>query len=102
MRSPLCLDQARGTAPFPLLIHKWYRGTHKLTNVYETGVADCNVVETMLSKLYETIDLTLLDRLVYLILDHNLANYTTAKDNTVLADKGMAHANTYCLVHNLQ
>ena len=65
-------------------------------------MADRNVVETMLSKLYETINLTLLDRLLYLIPDHNLANYTTAEGNTVLADKGMAHATAYCLVHNLQ
>lgn len=40
------------------------------------------MMETMLSKVYEKIDLTLLNRLLRLILDHNLADYITAKNNT--------------------
>jgi hypothetical protein len=44
---------------------------------------ECNVLmETVLSKVYEKIDLTLLNRLLRLILDHNLADYITAKNNT--------------------
>ena len=44
---------------------------------------ECNVlIETILSKVYEKIDLTLLNRLLRLILDHNLADYITAKNNT--------------------
>lgn len=39
-------------------------------------------METVLSKVYEKIDLTLLNRLLRLILDHNLADYITAKNNT--------------------
>ena len=39
-------------------------------------------METMLSKVYEKLDLTLLNRLLRLILDHNLADYITAKNNT--------------------
>jgi pre-mRNA-processing factor 8 len=38
-------------------------------------------METVLSKVYEKIDLTLLNRLLRLILDHNLADYITAKNN---------------------
>ncbi len=45
-------------------------------------------METVLSKVYEKIDLTLLNRLLRLILDHNLADYITAKNNTVLTYKG--------------
>lgn len=46
---------------------------------------ECNgLMETVLSKVYEKIDLTLrmLNRLLRLILDHNLADYITAKNNT--------------------
>ena len=39
-------------------------------------------METVLSKVYEKINLTLLNRLLRLILDHNLADYITAKNNT--------------------
>lgn len=40
------------------------------------------MMETVFSKVYEKIDLTLLNRLLRLILDHNLADYITAKNNT--------------------
>jgi hypothetical protein len=39
-------------------------------------------METVLLKVYEKIDLTLLNRLLRLILDHNLADYIMAKNNT--------------------
>ena len=39
-------------------------------------------METVLSKVYEKIDLTLLNCLLRLILDHNLADYITAKNTT--------------------
>jgi hypothetical protein len=38
---------------------------------------------TVVPKVYEKIDLALLNRLLRLILDHNLADYITAKYNTV-------------------
>ena len=40
------------------------------------------MMETVLSRVYEKVDLTLLNRLLRLILDHNLADYITAKNNT--------------------
>ena len=39
-------------------------------------------METVFHKVYEKVDLTLLNRLLRLILDHNLADYITAKNNT--------------------
>jgi pre-mRNA-processing factor 8 len=52
-------------------------------DIWETNEGKCNVLmETVLSKVYEKIDLTLLNRLLRLILDHNLADYITAKNNT--------------------
>ena len=45
---------------------------------------------------------TMLNRLLRLVLDHNLADYMTAKNNVVLAYKDMAHTNSYGLVRGLQ
>jgi RNA recognition motif of the spliceosomal PrP8 len=48
------------------------------------------------------IDLTLLNRLLRLILDHNIADYITSKNNVVIAYKDMAHTNSYGLIRGLQ
>lgn len=48
------------------------------------------------------VDLTLLNRLLRLILDHNIADYMTAKNNIVIAYKDMAHTNAYGLIRGLQ
>ena len=47
-------------------------------------------------------DLTLLNRLLRLILDHNIADYMSAKNNIVIAYKDMAHTNSYGLIRGLQ
>ena len=47
-------------------------------------------------------DLTLLNRLLRLILDHNIVDYMTAKNNIVIAYKDMAHTNAYGLIRGLQ
>ena len=48
------------------------------------------------------VDLTLLNRLLRLILDHNIADYMSAKNNIVIAYKDMAHTNSYGLIRGLQ
>ena len=48
------------------------------------------------------VDLTLLNRLLRLILDHNIVDYMTAKNNIVIAYKDMAHTNAYGLIRGLQ
>jgi hypothetical protein len=46
---------------------------------------ECNVLlESKFEKMYEKIDLTLLNRLLRLIVDHNIADYMTAKNNVVI------------------
>ncbi|KAK0464642.1 NUC071 domain-containing protein [Desarmillaria tabescens] len=86
------------TEPPPLLVYKWCQGINNLTDIWETSEGECNVLmETVLSKVYEKIDLTLLNRLLRLILDHNLADYITAKNNT-----DMAHTNAFGLIRGLQ
>ena len=74
-----------------------------MTNVWETEDGQCNVMmETKLSKFYEKMDLTFLNRLLRLILDHNLADYMTAKNNIVINYKDMNHTNAYGLIRGLQ
>lgn len=76
------------------------------------------MMETKLSKVYEKIDLTLLNRLLRLIMDHNLADYCvrwlrpsrgwltpcaqTSKNNIVLTYKDMSHVNAFGLIRGLQ
>ncbi len=42
------------------------------------------MMESRFDKLYEKMDLTLLNRLLRLIVDHNIADYMTAKNNIVI------------------
>lgn len=89
--------------PPPLLVYKWCQGINNLTDVWETSEGECNVLmETVLSKVYEKVDLTLLNRLLRLILDHNLADYITATNNTTLTYKDMSHVNAYGMIRGLQ
>ena len=53
--------------------------------MWDTLEGECNVMmESCFEKLYEKIDLTLLNRLLRLIVDHNIADYMTAKNNVVI------------------
>ena len=60
------------------------------------------MMECRLEKLYEKIDLTLLNRLLRLIVDHNIADYMTAKNNVVINYKDMNHTNSYGIIRGLQ
>ncbi|KAH7038072.1 LOW QUALITY PROTEIN: uncharacterized protein B0I36DRAFT_315435, partial [Microdochium trichocladiopsis] len=72
----------------PLL---WAQG---INNLDKTADGECNVmIETELSK---KIDLTLLNRLLRLIMDHNLADYISSKNND------MNHVNSYGMIRGLQ
>jgi RNA recognition motif of the spliceosomal PrP8 len=60
-------------------------GINNLQDVWDTAEGECNVMlESKFEKLYEKIDLTLLNRLLRLIVDHNIADYMTAKNNVVI------------------
>ncbi|KAH9860872.1 Pre-mRNA-processing-splicing factor 8 [Plenodomus lingam] len=87
----------------PLLTYKWAQGINNLDKVWESDNGECNVmIETQLSKVYEKIDLTMLNRLLRLIMDHNLADYITAKNNVQLNYKDMNHVNAYGMIRGLQ
>ena len=53
-------------------------------------------------QVYEKIDFTLLNRLLRLIVDHNLADYMSGKNNVILSYKDMMHTNNYGLIRGLQ
>lgn len=60
-------------------------GINNLHDVWDTSEGECNVMlESRFEKMYEKIDLTLLNRLLRLIVDHNIADYMTAKNNVVI------------------
>ncbi|KAI9882764.1 MAG: Pre-mRNA-processing-splicing factor 8 [Watsoniomyces obsoletus] len=87
----------------PLLTYKWAQGINNLSQVWDVSEGQCNVmIETQLSKVYEKIDLTLLNRLLRLIMDHNLADYITSKNNVQLNYKDMNHTNSYGMIRGLQ
>lgn len=89
--------------PPPLLVYKWCQGINNLEGVWETAAGECNVlVQTQFEKMYDKVDLTLLNRLLRLVVDHNIADYMTAKNNVVLTFKDMNHTNSYGLIRGLQ
>ncbi|KAJ2724945.1 Pre-mRNA-processing-splicing factor 8 [Coemansia sp. Benny D115] len=89
--------------PAPLLVYKWCQGVNNLDEAWRTDDGQCTVmVEAKLARVFEKIDLTLLNRLLRLVLDHNLADYMTAKNNVVISFKDMNHVNSYGLIRGLQ
>ena len=91
------------TEPPPLLVYKWCQGVNNLEEVWDTSAGEANVmIETQFEKVYEKMDLTLLNRLLRLIVDHNIAEYMTAKNNVLLNYKDMNHLNSYGLIRGLQ
>jgi pre-mRNA-processing factor 8 len=89
--------------PPPLLVYKWCQGINNLTDVWETNNGECLVmIQSKFEKIYEKIDLVLLNRLLRLIVDHNIADYMTSKNNIILNYKDMSHTNSYGLIRGLQ
>eukprot|EP01124_Arcella_intermedia_P026087 TRINITY_DN4820_c0_g2_i2.p1 TRINITY_DN4820_c0_g2~~TRINITY_DN4820_c0_g2_i2.p1 ORF type:complete len:1419 (+),score=296.34 TRINITY_DN4820_c0_g2_i2:2912-7168(+) len=101
--------QTRGnsslTGSNPLIVNLplyWFTsGAKELTTCKTFG--QCVVLlETQFEKLYDKVDLTLLNRLLRLIVDHNIADYITAKNNIVENYKDMNHTNSYGIIRGLQ
>ncbi len=51
--------------------------------------------------MYEKIDFTLLNRLLRLVVDHNIADYMSGKNNVTITYKDMMHSNNYGLIRGL-
>jgi len=88
--------------PPPLLVYKWCQALNNLTDVWDTSEGQSMVIlESHLEKVYEKIDLTFLNRLLRLIVDHNIADYICAKYNIVINFKDMNHTNSYGVIHGM-
>ncbi|KAA8494906.1 Pre-mRNA-processing-splicing factor 8 [Porphyridium purpureum] len=91
------------TEPVPLLVYKWCMGINNLQDVWSTQDGESLVhMQAKLEKLTENVDFTFMNRLLRLVMDHNLADYITAKNNVPLAFKDMLHTNAYGLIRGLQ
>lgn len=91
------------TEPPPLLVYKWAQGINNLQDVWDTSEGECNVLlDTRFTKLYEKIDLTLLNRLLRLIVNQNIADYMSSKNNVMINYKDMNHINSYGIIRGLQ
>ncbi|CAL6342694.1 unnamed protein product [Bathycoccus prasinos] len=91
------------TEPPPLLVYKWCQGINNLTDIWDTGEGECVVMlQTKFERMFEKVDLTMLNRLLRLIVDHNIADYCTAKNNVIIAYKDMSHTNSYGMIRGLQ
>ena len=89
--------------PPPLLVYKWCQGINNLYDIWNCSENKCNVLlESKLEKVYEKVDLTLLNRLLKLIVDHNIADYITTKNNVTIYFKDMSHINSYGMIRGLQ
>ena len=89
--------------PPPLLVYKWCQGINNLEGIWDTSDGHCVVMlQTKFEKFFEKIDILMLNRLLRLVLDHNIADYITAKNNVVLSYKDMSHTNKYGLIRGLQ
>jgi len=90
--------------PPPLLVYKFCQGINNLEDIWDADENGESVVllQSQFEKMYEKIDLTLLNRLLRLIVDHNIADYMTAKNNISISFKDMMHTNGYGLIRGLQ
>ena len=89
--------------PTPKLVYEWCHAINNLDDVWETKNGECNVLmETELDKMYDKIDLFLLNRILRLIVDANIADYMTSKMNVRIAFKDMNHTNRYGIIRGIQ
>lgn len=86
-----------------LLVYKWSQGINNVSEVWDVSKGQSTaMLETTLGEMAEKIDFTLLNRLLRLIVDPNIADYMTAKNNVVINYKDMSHVNKYGLLRGLQ
>lgn len=91
------------TEPPPLLVYKFCQGINNLHGVWDVSEGQSLVLlQTKLDKVYEKINLLFLSRFLRLIVDHNIAEYMTAKNNVVINFKDMNHTNYYGIIQGLQ
>ena len=89
--------------PTPLLVYKWCQGINNLSNIWDYKEGECLVsMQTKFEKAYEKIDLNILNKFLRKIMDRNMADYITTKNNVSITFKDMTHINSYGLIRGLQ
>ncbi|ORM40251.1 Pre-mRNA-processing-splicing factor 8 [Babesia sp. Xinjiang] len=88
--------------PPPLLVYKFCHGINNLTDVWNYHEQHLVLLQSKFDRVYEKMDLTLLNRLLRLIVDHNVADYITAKNNVSICFKDMSHINSFGFIRGLQ
>ena len=83
----------------PLLAYKWAQGVNNVSDVWDVKRGQSTVMlEANLSEFCEKVDFTLLNRLLRLIIDPNMADYITSKNNVIINFKDMSYINKYGLL----
>ena len=91
------------TEPAPFLVYKWAHGINNVQGAWDTANGAALVMlQTELEDMAGDIDLTLLNRLLRLVVDRNLADYMTSKNNVVVSFKDMDHTNSLGVIRGLQ
>ncbi|KAJ1607668.1 Prp8 [Cryptosporidium canis] len=89
--------------PPPLLVYKLCNGINNLNGFWNFDDESVGLlVETQFEQVMEKIDLTLLNRLLRLIVDHNIADYITSRNNINITYKDMNYLNSYGIIRGLQ
>lgn len=87
----------------PLLVYKWCQGVNNVPDVWDTQKGHRLVMlETSVAKIAENMDLTVANRLLRLVVDPQIADYITSKNNVALSYKDMQHVNQQGLIRGLQ
>ncbi|KAI3402314.2 PRP8 [Candida oxycetoniae] len=87
----------------PLTVYKWCQGINNLKDVWKTSEGESVVMmEASLKAFSDKMDFTLLNRLLRLIMDPNIADYITSKNNVNIRYKDMNYVNQYGLLRGLQ
>lgn len=89
--------------PPPLLVYKFAQGINNLTDVWDTSDGQTMVLmEAKFQNVSNKIDLNVLNWLLRLVVERNLADYVTAKNNVSINYKDMNHTNYYGIIKGLQ
>ncbi|KAJ0236470.1 PROCN domain-containing protein [Hirschfeldia incana] len=88
--------------PPPLLVYKWCKAINNLQDIWDTlGGASVVILQTKFEDFFEKIDLLLLNRLLRLVVDKQIADYMYAKNNAVLCYKNLSHTNKCGLIRGI-
>lgn len=89
--------------PVPILVHKMAAAINDVSGVWDTADGGATVVvDAKLDALMDRVDLTVLNFLLRLVVDHNIADYMTAKCNVSISFKDMTHTNNCGVIRALQ